>query len=209
MDTSLTATSAEKLLDLITKEQAWHYTIFPVSLNEDVLELLCITGKEDFLKGELEFILSRKVKLSGVESKHLFEKISEHYSKPDLPENAAIRKSDIPIINQSDNFLNRLIQEARSLRSSDIHIESYNEHCRIRIRIDGNLVERYRINRDEYPSLINKIKIQANLDISEKRLPQDGRILFKDKHVKFDLRVSVLPTLFGEKVVLRLLSNDA
>jgi type IV pilus assembly protein PilB len=71
------------------------------------------------------------------------------------------------------------------------------------------LVERYLLKRDEYPALINKIKIFANLDIAEKRLPQDGRINFKHQNQQFDIRVSVLPTLHGEKVVLRLLNNDA
>jgi type IV pilus assembly protein PilB len=71
------------------------------------------------------------------------------------------------------------------------------------------LIERYSISKTDYPSLTNKIKIKANLDISEKRLPQDGRIFFKTEDHKFDIRVSVLPTLHGEKIVLRLLSNDA
>jgi general secretion pathway protein E/type IV pilus assembly protein PilB len=63
--------------------------------------------------------------------------------------------------------------------------------------------------RDEYPAYVNKIKIKANLDIAEKRLPQDGRIFFTKGAEKFDIRVSVLPTLYGEKIVLRLLSRDA
>jgi type IV pilus assembly protein PilB len=72
------------------------------------------------------------------------------------------------------------------------------------------MVERFSIQKTEYPSLINKIKIKANLDIAEKRLPQDGRIFFTtNEGSKFDIRVSILPTLHGEKIVLRLLSNDA
>jgi len=71
------------------------------------------------------------------------------------------------------------------------------------------MVERYLLKRDEYPALINKIKIYANLDIAEKRLPQDGRINFKQQDQQFDIRVSILPTLYGEKVVLRLLNSDA
>ena len=71
------------------------------------------------------------------------------------------------------------------------------------------MVERYVVDKMEYPGLINKIKIKAHLDISEKRLPQDGRIFFEEGGQKFDIRVSVLPTLYGEKVVMRLLSNDA
>ena len=93
-------------------------------------------------------------------------------------------------------------------KSSDIHIETFEINCRIRFRIDGKLVERYQFSKEKYPALINKIKIQAHLDIAEKRLPQDGRIFFDNGHDKIDIRVSILPTLYGEKVVLRLLSKD-
>jgi len=109
----------------------------------------------------------------------------------------------------TDDFLQKLITEAKDLGSSDIHIEIYEEKCRVRIRIDGQLIERYTIEKEDYPGLINKIKINANLDIAEKRLPQDGRIFFTQDDDKFDIRVSVLPSLYGEKAVLRLLSNDA
>src|SRR5690606_29522676 len=89
---------------------------------------------------------------------------------------------------EGEGFLNDLIAEARNLKSSDIHIEIYEELCRVRIRIDGMLVERYVLKKSEYPSLINKIKILANLDIAEKRLPQDGRINFKNNKEQFDIR---------------------
>ena len=103
-----------------------------------------------------------------------------------------------------------MIEEARQLGSSDIHLEPYEKQCRVRLRIDGVLIERYKLEKSAYPSLVNKIKIRGNLDISEKRLPQDGRIFFENRQgKKIDIRVSVLPTLHGEKVVLRLLSNDA
>jgi general secretion pathway protein E/type IV pilus assembly protein PilB len=98
-----------------------------------------------------------------------------------------------------------LVQEAKSLRASDIHIEAYEDLYRIRFRIDGILIERHSIKAFEFNELVNKIKIEAEIDITEKRLPQDGRI----RNKKMDLRVNVLPTLHGEKVVLRLLGNDA
>ena len=77
------------------------------------------------------------------------------------------------------------------------------------MRIDGKLVEKYVIDSGNYASLVNQIKIMANLDISERRLPQDGRILYHRSERKFDLRVSSLPTIYGEKVVLRLLTRHA
>lgn len=93
--------------------------------------------------------------------------------------------------------------------ASDIHFEKYDSHCRVRYRIDGILLSTFRIRESEYPSILNKIKIQAGLDISEKRLPQDGRIVFKASSENVELRVSTIPALRGEKVVLRYLRSDA
>ncbi|MBL4604154.1 MAG: type II/IV secretion system protein, partial [Flavobacteriaceae bacterium] len=90
-----------------------------------------------------------------------------------------------------------------------IHFEPYELKCRIRFRLDGKLKEYYVISLTEYPVIINKLKIQAGLDISEKRLPQDGRITIKNGLDEFDIRGSSLPTLHGEKMVLRILSKDA
>ena len=73
------------------------------------------------------------------------------------------------------------------------------------MRVDGSLIERFVIEPDKYPELLNKIKIKAKLDIAEKRLPQDGRITFKD----MDLRVSIIPSQYGEKAVLRLLNKQS
>ena len=88
-------------------------------------------------------------------------------------------------------------------------LERYEDRCRVRLRIDGKLIEKYVIHKEDYPALVNKLKIKANLDIAEKRLPQDGRISFENTGSKFDIRVSLLPTLHGEKIVMRLLSKDA
>ncbi|MBL7897321.1 MAG: type II/IV secretion system protein, partial [Crocinitomicaceae bacterium] len=104
-----------------------------------------------------------------------------------------------------NDFLIRIIHEARAIGSSDIHIEIYEDIARVRIRIDGHLVEKYSLDKEEYPEVVNKVKIKSNLDITEKRLPQDGRLHFEE----FDVRVSILPTLYGEKIVLRILSRDA
>ncbi|MGB1217932.1 MAG: GspE/PulE family protein, partial [Saprospiraceae bacterium] len=92
---------------------------------------------------------------------------------------------------------------------SDIHMEIYENRCRVRFRLDGALMERFELKETDYPVWVNRIKIKSNLDIAEKRLPQDGRILHKFQGRETDIRVSVLPTLYGEKVVLRLLNNDA
>ncbi|MFP3339387.1 ATPase, T2SS/T4P/T4SS family, partial [Micrococcus sp. SIMBA_131] len=92
----------------------------------------------------------------------------------------------------SNDFLERLLMSAKNIGSSDIHFEPYETRCRVRFRLDGKLKEYYIISLDEYPVIINKIKIKAGLDISEKRLPQDGRITIKTNNQEFDIRVSTL-----------------
>lgn len=106
-------------------------------------------------------------------------------------------------------FLFALIAEALADDASDIHLEPGEGNCRIRLRIDGKLAERYVVERSNYLPLVNQIKILASLDISEKRLPQDGRIGYDRGGMKFDVRVSTLPTIHGEKVALRLLTRRA
>lgn len=105
-------------------------------------------------------------------------------------------------------FLHGLIEEAHREHASDIHLESYEGRCRVRFRIDGKLLERHVVEKGNYAALVNQVKILANLDISEKRLPQDGRILHDSGGARFDVRVSSLPTIHGEKVVMRLLTRQ-
>lgn len=107
----------------------------------------------------------------------------------------------------SADFLNSLISEAYQSYCSDIHFECYEARYRIRFRIDGKLIEKYMLEKQQYISLVNQIKIMASLDIAEKRLPQDGRIFYKDSASRFDVRVSVMPSIYGEKVVMRLLTR--
>lgn len=192
-------------LHWLTRDQAWHYRILPKNTSFNELVFYCEeTSDLNALTSELEILLNLTVELEPIPVHQVQKLLSTYYIK-----DSAVQGSAGLQINNTDNFLMNLIQEAKNLKSSDIHIESYENKCRVRVRIDGMMVERYLLKRDEYPALINKIKIYANLDIAEKRLPQDGRINFKQQDQQFDIRVSVLPTLFGEKVVLRLLNSDA
>ncbi|PYF76663.1 GspE/PulE family protein [Pedobacter nutrimenti] len=193
-------------LQAISKDQAWHYRIIPRYSSESVVTLFCDQESDSSaLTEELEIVFGKKVELEILSSASLNTLLNKHY----LKESGQHQFGKSSLAMEGDGFLNELIREARNLKSSDIHIEIYEEKCRVRIRIDGMMVERYVLKKSEYPALINKIKIMANLDIAEKRLPQDGRINFKNGEEQFDIRVSVLPTLHGEKVVLRLLNNNA
>ena len=110
---------------------------------------------------------------------------------------------DAPVV----RMVNLILQEAVRQRASDIHLEPYRDHFRIRYRIDGILKESLRQSLEIYPALIARIKILSNLDITERRVPQDGRFKIHVGDREIDFRVSMLPTFFGEKGVLRLLDK--
>jgi len=195
-----------EIQQIITADQAWHYQIIPKSSTNTSLSFYIDDIKfNDSLKDELELLFGKTIELESVNSDIISKSLGKYYRKKKSTANS---RTSV-YTERSDDFLINLINEANDIGSSDIHIETYEERCRVRMRIDGKLIERYVLNKDDYPSIINKIKIKANLDIAEKRLPQDGRIFFNTEDQKFDIRVSVLPTLYGEKVVLRLLSKDA
>lgn len=192
---------------VISAGQAWHYGIVPASVSDKEMQFYISEEKELISTAdELEMLFGKSVSLIPSSPSLINKTLSMYYRRNEHRHAGSTLKISASF---SDDFLINLIVEAHSSGSSDIHIEVYEEKCRIRMRIDGRLIERFVINIEEYPALINKIKIKANLDISEKRLPQDGRIFFRHNSYKFDIRVSVLPGLYGEKVVMRLLSKDS
>ncbi|MCM1539016.1 MAG: Flp pilus assembly complex ATPase component TadA [bacterium] len=106
-------------------------------------------------------------------------------------------------------LVNEMIEKAVRQRASDIHIEPLERKVRIRYRIDGALYERASYSTAILPALIARIKIVGGMDIAEKRKPQDGRITSVVDRMEYDIRVSILPTVYGEKVVMRLTSKTA
>ena len=104
-------------------------------------------------------------------------------------------------------FVNLIIGDAIRKRASDIHLEPYEKVFRVRYRIDGVLHDMMNPPKQMEPAILSRVKIMANLDIAERRLPQDGRISVKFQSREIDLRVSSLPTIFGEKIVLRVLDK--
>jgi type IV pilus assembly protein PilB len=113
----------------------------------------------------------------------------------------AAQLQDKPLVKLVDS----LIADAIRKGASDIHIETYEKRVRVRFRVDGTLQEQSPIPFKYRAAIVSRVKIMADLDISERRLPQDGRIKIKVHERTIDLRVSVLPTIFGEKVVMRIL----
>ena len=106
------------------------------------------------------------------------------------------------------NLVNSIIQRAVHDGASDIHLEPFRTHSRIRFRIDGLLYEFTAPRVELHPALISRLKVMANLDIAERRMPQDGRIQVQTQGRSVDLRFSSLPGLYGEKVVLRILDKN-
>ena len=104
-------------------------------------------------------------------------------------------------------FVNLIIGDAIRKRASDIHLEPYEKVFRVRYRIDGVLHDMMNPPKQMEPVILSRVKIMANLDIAERRLPQDGRISVKFQSREIDLRVSSLPTIFGEKIVMRVLDK--
>ena len=191
-----------EILQLIDSVTAWNLQVIPYeSKQNEITFLFSDQSKKEETIFELELIIGKPVCLEFIENEKLIQLLKRHYPK-------ATAASSIDIRNK-EALMSNLIQEAKNLGSSDIHIEPYEKKARIRYRIDGKLIEKFQLDRKDYPSLVNKIKIFAHLDIAEKRLPQDGRILFQNKKVKQELRVSTLPTIYGEKIVLRLLGNSS
>ncbi len=107
---------------------------------------------------------------------------------------------DQPII----KLVNKMFEDAVNLKVSDIHIEPQEEDMRIRFRIDGKLREYTRISKQLAPSIISRIKFISGMNIAEKRIPQDGRLHYTVGQTKIDMRVSDLPGVFGEKIVIRI-----
>lgn len=183
----------------ISSDIANHFSIIPKEITNDTNVFFTADEKsleEYAIKEELKLIFNKNIVLEFIESSIIKRALSLYYRKND----------DRPkLVSYGNDFLEDLIFEAKNINASDIHIEIYEDDVRVRLRIDGQLIEKNHIKKENYLELINQIKIKSNLDITEKRLPQDGRIEYDD----FDIRVSILPTHHGEKVVMRILGRDA
>jgi len=207
-------------LSSIRRKLALKYRVVPIQKTQTKITLatfdptvIAEAQKElsDFYKKQVEFILT------NISSwKKLFEGIRE--SVEDLINNiqevsgaSAAQDDSVKAEDISDDvvtFVNRLLAEAFVKKASDIHVEPYEKVFRVRLRVDGNLVEVAQPPKSMMAPVLSRLKIMSQMDISEKRKPQDGRIKLMIGGKPIDYRVSSLPTLFGEKIVLRLLDSS-
>ena len=109
-----------------------------------------------------------------------------------------------PTVKLTDSIL----REATAIQASDIHIEPFADFVRVRFRVDGALYTNSKLPVESYPAVLARIKIMAELDISERRIPQDGKISLEIDGKKYDYRVSTLPTIYGEKIVIRIFDTS-
>ncbi len=218
--------SAE-LLDLVPIGYAKEYGIFPVERKDGRLQmatanpldmrpfndLATITG--DWIDvvvttpTEILRAINRNYERHAEKAQVVFDEMEgsngEGLSKGLEPADLLDTSDEAPII----RFVNSLITQAYKERASDIHIEPFETEVIVRYRIDGILYEILRPPHQAQAGIISRVKIMANLNIAEKRLPQDGRFRVRIAGKDLDVRVSTLPTAFGERVVLRLLEQSS
>lgn len=162
---------------------------------------VALTREEDLLFA-LDTVYRQTDKIARI-AKDLGEALAE--TETDL--NQLLRAedlSDAPVV----KLLQSLFEEAAVTRASDIHIEPDEKVLRLRLRIDGALHEQIVEEKRIAPAVVSRVKLMSGLDISERRLPQDGRFAITVRNRRFDVRVSTMPTQYGESVVMRLLEND-
>ncbi len=131
--------------------------------------------------------------------------INDDISTPEAAAEVAADVEDAPVV----RFLQKMLIDAINARASDLHFEPYEYHYRVRFRVDGELREITQPPIIIKEKLASRIKVISRLDIAEKRVPQDGRMKLKFGNKSIDFRVSTLPTLFGEKIVIRILDSSS
>lgn len=166
------------------------------------------TGREVILfidtKTNIDKVIDRYYSTEYVEK--AAEELSRSTNKEEVKDGLADTEDvkNAPIVKLIDSIINNAVKA----KASDIHIEPFEDYIKIRFRVDGSLQEVLKAPKETLGSLIARIKILASLDIAEKRIPQDGRIITKVDNEPIDLRVSSLPTVFGEKIVIRILKRS-
>ncbi len=164
-----------------------------------------VTGKGAVVEEEEEEDLSPVVEVNEEDFENLIDGAVEDIEVVEEEEDAIIQEVDAPIV----KLVNGILLRAAKMGVSDIHIEPYEKSFRVRYRMDGSLHTVMAIPLKIKNAVISRVKIMSQMDIAERRLPQDGRIKIKmGKNKAMDFRVSVLPCLFGEKCVLRLLDKS-
>jgi general secretion pathway protein E len=207
-----------KLLKRLPLKQLLKYKVLPLYIENDKVTVAFSNPNDFEAKGAIErffhgkimlAVLSRVEMIEEILSQlHTEEKVEEFTQdiKQDLEQggNEAIDENALPAVVQ---LIDLILESAIAKGTSDIHIEATEHYCLVRYRIDGILQEYFRMEQAIFSPLSSRMKLLSNLDIAEKRKPQDGRFTKIVHGNVFDFRVSTLPTLFGESIVMRILDK--
>nr|WP_253288594.1 GspE/PulE family protein [Intestinibacter bartlettii] len=187
---------SSNLLSLIPEKIARKYQVIPIELKDDTLT---IGGSKDNLHTiqDLNIITKKKIKFEKYSEEEIIKEIEATYGN-----NIEVNEDYAYKIFES--ILERAICE----NVSDIHIEPFDNYLVIRFRVDGELYEAFRYTLDLHTPLTSVIKLRSGIDITERRLPQDGRADMNVRDKLIDIRTSTIPTTYGEKTVLRILNRD-
>ncbi len=214
----------DEVLKLLPQETLRKYNVFPISSSGGQLELAISDPMDMDSVDDVSHILNMSVDLRLASPEEIRKAIDDHFGvnaygdmfDGELPaagsaadtlatgNEAGVSEEEAPII----RYVHKLITEAVKRRASDIHLEPLEKRFRIRYRIDGVLIEVENPPKRLQPSIISRLKLMANISIAEKRVPQDGRIQITFNNKEIDLRVSSLPTVYGESIVMRILDKE-
>ena len=207
----------EETIKLLRPNMARNYGVVPLKYDDTNVTLVAKDPFNNAIIDDLTFSLNKDVHLVVMDPEKVDSMIVQYYGEDtasideilseikdeDLSADASAKANDTPII----RFVNLILQQAVKDKASDIHFEPFEDQFRIRYRIDGALYEMTPPPKSLALPVISRIKVLANLNIAENRIPQDGRIKITISGRPIDLRVSTLPTQFGESVVLRVLDK--
>lgn len=214
-----------EVLKLVPESLARRYGIMPLDINNNKI-LIAVSNPEDMSviedvkmssRMDVSFLLSPRENVNGAIERY-YKNVELFYREEqaevqtiNIVSTDTAKKMDEIESNVNNTpvvkLVNNLVQQAYVRQVSDIHIEPFENDVLVRMRIDGDLVEVMRLAPSALNSVISRIKILSGMNIAEKRVPQDGRFAFSNDEFKVDLRVSTIPTIYGEKCVMRLLNT--
>ncbi len=212
-----------KATALIPEVIARKYDLIPIAIVDNELLVAMSDPLNIFAIDDIKLITGMRVKI-GIAAKSVIGRtINKYYTQEgskkiikefeeefvsgiqaDMDEEELSDVNSAPVV----KLVNTIISQAMRNKASDIHIEPYEEIIRVRIRIDGDLQEIMSFSKRSHMAIVTRIKIMGKMDIAERRLPQDGRVEMELEGRDIDMRISSLPTVYGEKIVIRLLDRD-
>ncbi|MFA9396892.1 MAG: GspE/PulE family protein, partial [Clostridiaceae bacterium] len=211
----------QDIINIIPENIARKYEVLPVDVINGQLLVSMADPLNYYALQEIRIATGYAVKTAISLRDNILSNIEKYYGQSKAREAAAdygrvygFKEKEIETEDEDENaapvikFLNTIIENAILNSVSDIHIESDETEMRVRYRVDGVLREMMRTNIGMMDPVVSRVKILANLNIAEKRVPQDGRINYRSKEKNIDLRISIIPTMWGEKIVMRLLDKS-